>query len=306
MQWGGQEYAWGNYRVIITLTFMAVLFIAFIAIEITLPKTALTPPRLFKNRSVVAGLWQMLFVGAGMYVIIYYLPLWFQSVKGDSAISAGIKLLPTMLAMLVSSIIFGGAAEKLGYYTPIGIIGSAIMAVGAGLLMLLKPDSGHAYWIGYQVVFGFGMGLSMQVPTLALQTCLRKKDIPIGLGMVFFAQLIGGAIGVPVGTNIFNRQLISHLSNIPGFTPSLVTSGGARGLVDVLPGHEQEVLIAYNDAIREAFKVGAILCALAFLGSCGIEWKSTKNSTDKEKTALANEKDDEKDVGILEVESTMF
>lgn len=48
---------------------MSVLLIAFVFVQIYLPKTAMVPPRFFKNRSVVAGIWQMSFVGAGMYVI---------------------------------------------------------------------------------------------------------------------------------------------------------------------------------------------------------------------------------------------
>ena len=173
--------------------------------------------------------------------------------------------------------------------------------------MLLKPDSGHAAWIGYQVVFGFGMGLSMQVPTLAIQTCLRKKDVPIGLGMTFFAQLVGGSIGVPIGTNIFNSQLIRHLSGVPGFKPSLVTAGGASGILEALPAAVKEkVLVGYNDAIRDALKVGTIFCALAFLGSCGLEWVSTKNSTDSEKTEQRQEPDEEEEPGTVKVENTMF
>lgn len=48
---------------------MSVLLVAFVAVQISLPKTAMVPPRLLKQRSVVGGLWQMSFVGAGMYVI---------------------------------------------------------------------------------------------------------------------------------------------------------------------------------------------------------------------------------------------
>ncbi|KAF1844689.1 MFS general substrate transporter [Cucurbitaria berberidis CBS 394.84] len=141
---------WTDGRVIALLSVMSILLIAFVVVQICLPKTAMAPPRLFRQRSIGAGLWQMAFVGAGMYVIIYYLPVWFQAIKGDSAVKAGIKLLPLMVSML-----------KLGYYTPVRLIGFVIMSIGAGLFVLLEVNIGHAKWIGYQVVFGFGMGLSM-------------------------------------------------------------------------------------------------------------------------------------------------
>ncbi|KAK4989968.1 hypothetical protein LTR50_002879 [Elasticomyces elasticus] len=304
LQWGGQAYAWNSARVIALLTIMSILLISFVAVQILFPQTAMVPPRLFKQRSVVAGLWQMSFVGAGMYVIIYYLPVWFQAVKGDSAVKAGIKLLPVMLSMLVASILFGGLAQKLGYYTPIGIIGGAIMAVGAGLFVLLEPDTGHVKWIGYQVVFGFGMALSMQTPTLAIQTVLSSRDVPVGMSLLFFGQLVGGAIGVPIGTNILNNQLLKKLAAVPGFDSSLVISGGATGLIHSLPAElKPAVLKAYNAALQDVFKVGAVLTALAFLGVAALEWRSTRDGSGLAESPVM---DEEKDGRVVETSATMF
>lgn len=218
--------------------------------------------------------------------------------------TAGIKLLPVMLAMLVASILFGGVTQNLGYYTPVGMIGSAIMAVGAGLFILLEVDTSHAKWIGYQIVFGFGMGLSMQTPTIAVQTVLSSGDLPVGMALLFFGQLVGGAIGVPIGTNILNNQLLKKLSGIPGFHPSLVTSGGVTGLISSLPQElKPAVLLAYNSALQDVFKVGAILTALSFLGIAGLEWRSTKEGPVAESSS---DVDEEKDRRVVETSATMF
>lgn len=305
LQWGGQAYAWSSGRVVALLTVMSTLLVSFVAVQIFRPKTAMLPPRLFKQRSVVAGLWQMFFVGAGMYVIIYYLPVWFQAVKGDSAVKSGIKLLPLMLSMLVASILFGGVAQKLGYYTPVGILGAAIMAVGAGLFILLKVDSGHSSWIGFQVVFGFGMGLSMQTPIIAAQTVLAPRDIPIGISVMFFGQLLGGAIGVPVGTTILNNRLLKKLAGVSGFDKSLVTSGGATELIRSLRAElKPTVLQAYNEALQDTFKVGTILTALAFLGVASMEWTSTRPDCDD--SAKPRPVDEERNDGVVETSATMF
>ncbi|KAF2472126.1 putative MFS aflatoxin efflux pump [Lindgomyces ingoldianus] len=291
LQWGGQAYAWNSSRLVALLTVMSILLVSFVAVQVLLPKTAMVPSRLFKQRSVVAGLWQMSFIGAGMYVIIYYLPVWFQTVKDDSAVKAGIKLLPLMLSMLVGSIVFGGITQKLGYYTPVGILGVAIMAVGAGLFVLLEVDTGHAKWIGYQVVFGFGMGLSMQTPIIAIQTVLSSQDVPVGMALLFFGQLLGGAIGVPIGTNILDNQLLKKLTGVSGFNELLVTSGGVTGLISSLPPELKPVILkAYNAALQDVFKAGVILTASAFLGVAGLEWKSTRQgSGDGAKSPLADE-----------------
>jgi hypothetical protein len=206
--------------------------------------------------------------------------------------------------MLVASILFGGVTQKLGYYTPIGIIGTAIMAIGAGLLILLEVNSGHDKWIGYQVVFGFGMGLSMQTPTIAIQTVLPQRDVPIGMGLLFFGQLVGGAIGVPIGTNVLNNQLLKKLAGVPGFEPSFVTSGGVTAIINSLPAEfKPMVLEAYNSALQDVFKVGTILTALSFLGVAALEWRSTKEGSAEKNPPPV---DDDKDRGVVETSLTTF
>lgn len=206
--------------------------------------------------------------------------------------------------MLVASILFGGVTQKLGYYAPIGIIGAAIMTTGAGLLILLEVDSGHDKWIGYQIVFGFGMGLSMQTPTIAVQTVVPQRDVPIGMGLLFFGQLVGGAIGVPIGTNVLNNQLLKRLAGVPGFQTSLVTSGGATAIINSLPSElKPMVLEAYNSALQDAFKVGTILTAISFLGVASLEWRSTKKGSAEKNPPPV---DDEKDRGVVETSLTTF
>lgn len=206
--------------------------------------------------------------------------------------------------MLVASVLFGGITQKLGYYTPVGMIGTAIMSIGAGLLVLLEVDSGHDKWIGYQVVFGFGMGLSMQTPTIAIQTVMFQRDVPIGMGLLFFGQLVGGAIGVPIGTNVLNNQLLKRLVGVPGFQPSLVTSGGATAIINSLPSEFKPVVLeAYNSTLQDIFKVGTILTALSFLGVASLEWRSTKDGSAKKNSPPVP---DEKNRGVVETSLTTF
>jgi MFS family permease len=183
--------------------------------------------------------------------------------------------MPLMLAMLVASIIFGAVSQRIGYYTPVGIVGAALMTVGAGLFTTFEVDTSNGRWIGYQILFGFGMGFAMQTPSLATRTVLPKNDVPVGMALGFFFQLLGGAIGVPIATNILNTELINRFSGFPGFDASNITSSGAMGLLDVLPADlRPAALEAYNGALKDVFRVGLILSGLGFLGACGLEWLS--------------------------------
>lgn len=169
------------------------------------------------------------------------------------------------------------------------------MSVGAGLLMTLQVDTGAGKWIGYQVLYGFGMGLCFQTPNLATQTALPKFDVPVGLALMFFGQLLGAAVFVSVGENVLDNQLLQRLSGVPGFNKSLVTSGGATSLLDSLPSdYRGTVLTAYNDSLRKVFQVGLILSCLAVLGTASLEWKSVlkkpEAKVDAQKSGAVEEK----------------
>ncbi len=188
---------------------------------------------------------------------------------------SGIRLLPLMLSTVVGSIAGGIVTPKFGYYTPFAIVGSSIMSVGAGLLTTFQVNTGIGKWIGYQVVYGIGMGLCFQVPNLAAQTVLPKLDVPVGLALMLFGQLLGAAVFVAVGENVLGSQLVKKLSGVPGFDPSLVISGGATTLINSMPAEQKgTVLIAYNESLRTVFQVGLILSCLTVLGAVLLEWKS--------------------------------
>ncbi|KAF9242437.1 hypothetical protein DTO013E5_7755 [Penicillium roqueforti] len=282
LQWGGQTYAWGSSRVVACLVVMSVLLISFVVVQVFLPKTATLPVRIFSQRSIISGFWQTLCVGSGIYIFVYFLPIWFQSIKGSSAVESGIRLLPTMISMVVGSISGGIINSKIGYYTPLAIIGSCIMSVGAGLLTTFQVDTGEGKWIGYQIVYGIGLGLCFQVPNLAAQTVLPKPDVPSGLALMLFGQLIGAAIFVSVGENILANQLVKKLSGLPGFNPRLVTSGGVTELLNSMPAHLHDVVLySYNEALKKVFQVGLILSCLTLLGATTLEWKSIKQGQPK-------------------------
>lgn len=180
-----------------------------------------------------------------------------------------------MMAMVVASIVSGVATPKVGYYTPFAIFGTCFMALGSGLLITLQVDTGEGKWVGYQIVYGLGLGFAFQAPNLAAQTVLEKNDVPIGSSLMFFGQMLGAAVFIPVGVNVLNNQLVKRLSGLPGFEPSLVTSGGATSLLETLPGDQRApALQAYNEALRMVFQIGLIMSCLTILGTAALEWKS--------------------------------
>ncbi|KAH8157934.1 hypothetical protein CIB48_g10310 [Xylaria polymorpha] len=277
LQWGGLTYAWNDRRVIALLTLGIFLGIVFVLVQAFMPATATIPPRIFNQRSILAGFWTTIVLGSQMIIFVYFLPIWFQAIEGVSPVDSGIRLLPTTLSVVVASISNGIFVTKIGYYTPSMIAGTAICSIGAGLLTTLQIDTGMPKWVGYQVLYGFGLGLCFQAPNLAAQTVLPKNDVSIGASLMFFSQILGGAIFVSVGQNVLNNQLLQRLRHIPGFSPGLVQAGGATSLIDSFPiEYRHDVLIAYNESLRTVFRVGLILATLSVIGAAGMEWRSVK------------------------------
>ncbi|KAI8169904.1 Efflux pump aflT [Colletotrichum sp. SAR 10_70] len=281
LQWGGLTYAWNNGRIVALLVLACVLLIGFVMVQIFLPKTATIPPKVFKQRSILAGVFATFCIGSQNMIIIYYLPIWFQAIQGVSAVESGIRLLPLVLSMVVASLMTGGLIRRTGYYTPFLIVGVCFMSVGAGLLNTLQLDTPSAKWIGYQILYGFGTGCASQVPNIAAQTVLPKKDVPIGTSLMFFSQLLGGAIFISVGQNVLNNQLLERLSSVPGFNSALIESSGATSLTDLPASVKQTVLVGYNESLRVVFRLGLILTCLSILGALAMEWRSVKQNTKK-------------------------
>ncbi|KAJ7082694.1 major facilitator superfamily domain-containing protein [Mycena belliarum] len=278
LQWGGSKYPWRDARIIVLFVLFGVLITAFSAIQVWKQELATIPPRILKKRSILAGAWFALCLGASFFILVYFLPIWFQAIKGVSAVKSGIDNLPMILSLVISSLIGGAVVTVLGYYTPFMIASSILMAVGAGLITTFRPSTGSARWIGFQVVYGFGVGFGMQQPVIASQTVLSLHDIPIGTSLMMFMQTLGGALFVSVCQNVFTNKLVSGLaSQVPGVNPLIVLSAGATSLRSSVDAQSlPAVLSVYNQALISAWYVSVAMACLSIVGALAMEWKSIK------------------------------
>ena len=242
------------------------------------------PPRIAKKRTIAAGVSYSFALGSSFMVVVYYLSIWFQAIKGDSAIRSGYSTLPLILSLVVASIFSGALVGRIGYYNPSLIAGAILAPIGAGLLTLFKPKTAHPMWIGIQVLFGLGIGMGLQQTNIAAQTVLDKKDAPIGISLVFFGQSLGGTVSVAIGQNILDNKLISGLSKINGINGQEIINAGATGFRRLFDEQQlSEVLVVYNHAIVMVFYSAVGFACAAILGGLLVEWKSVKKEKAQEK-----------------------
>lgn len=288
LQWGGNTYPWNDSRIIGLFVGAGLLLIIFIYSQIRLGDKATLPPRILKQRTVAFVSGFVFFFGAGIFILLYYLPLYLQSVKGSTPTESGIQILPLMLSSVLTSILAGGLVTIFGYYTPMVIFSTAIMAIGAGLITTFDVDTIFGKWFGYQVLTGLGAGVGFNVPLIAVQTVLPLDDIPIGTVAVMFFQTLGSALFIAVGQSVFQNGLIHGLEKFaPDLDPNLMIHTGATAIRTVLVESGQEdqlrpALMAYVNGLQDCYRVVAAVSAVAFLMTCFWEWKSVKKE-DKSK-----------------------
>ncbi|KAI1625399.1 DNA repair protein RAD50 [Exophiala viscosa] len=291
LQWGGTTYSWANARIIVLIILFVLLFIGFVLVQCWRQDNATVPPHIIKHRSVAAGVIFSFFSGGNMMTMVYYLPIWFQAIKGASAVHSGIMNIPAVLGITISSMFSGFATRKIGYFTHWMYLSTVITSVAAGLICTFTVSTGHSRWIGYQAMWGLGLGFGMQQPSVAAQVSLNRKDVSTGVSVIFFAQTLSGAIFVSVANNIFDNKLAEGLSTIPGISSNVVKQIGATDLRKVVPEQSlQAVLVVYNLALRNAFYVCASLAAATILGCLAMEWKSLKKAAAEQQAAAKAER----------------
>jgi hypothetical protein len=97
VQWGGRDYAWNSATIVSLLCGFVVMTVIFILWQWRQQNDASIPPKVFLNRNIyLASLIGFLLSGC-VQTTTYYLPMWFQVIKGDSPEQSGINMLPVML-----------------------------------------------------------------------------------------------------------------------------------------------------------------------------------------------------------------
>lgn len=282
--------------------------IIFIYSQIKLGERGTLPPRLFKDRNVLAAILFAFFFGAAFFAEIFYIAIYFQSVQGSSATYSGIQLLPLLISTVISSIATGGLISALGFYTPIMIFCMALFAVGAGLITTYDINTPFGNWFGYQVLAGSGIGMGFQGGILVVQTVLPLADVPVATACITFFQTLGGALFIAVAQNVFQNGLISGLQEFaPELDPTLFLHSGATLIRSLLQEIHREdlltaVLLSYVRGLRGTFWITFSCATAALVAASALEWKSVKKDKavkkDTEASAATKTEDGNIDTGV--------
>lgn len=257
LQWGGNKYAWNNWRIPVLFTIGGLLAIAFFGWEWYFGDDALIPPELMTNRTIIAASGAIFMLMMSMLGGTYQLPLFYQATRNHSAQQSGIDIIPFMVIVCVGIFISGGVVTKTGRYYWFFIIGPPISAAGFGLLYTIDSSTSNAKIIGYQILSGFGIGLTFQNLIMSTQAEYAKRAhlIPQATGIVSFFQLTGAAIGIGLVNTVQSVYLNRYLKEFAPEAPfnEVRQSTQAVWTIDMPDAVREQVVHAYTAAISKSY-----------------------------------------------------
>ncbi len=213
--WGGTEYPWASAK-IIGLGLLAVAALAgFCVVELRVAEPIL-PLHVFKNRNFSLTMALTFLTGLAMFGAMTFLPLYQQTVQGESPTISGLALTPMMLGVTVTSIVAGQVTTRTGRYRIFPILGGAIMGLGMFLLTNLGIGTTRLTSALFYVVLGLGMGFLMQMVSLIAQNSVQQRDMGVASSARMFFQQIGGSLGVAAFGAVFARKLTESLASAAG------------------------------------------------------------------------------------------
>lgn len=113
LAWGGSDYAWGSVTILGLFFGSLVFLMTFVAWERRVGDAAMIPPSVVCKLEVWSSSLYLGFLSAGMLICSYYLPIYFQAVKGVSALFSGVYMLPGVLPQIAMAVT-SGALSKSG------------------------------------------------------------------------------------------------------------------------------------------------------------------------------------------------
>ncbi|KAF2828618.1 major facilitator superfamily MFS_1 [Ophiobolus disseminans] len=176
---GGTVYAWSSWRVILPVVLGACGWLCFHVYEWKPPafcKEVSIPPRIFANRTSVAGFYIDFVSSMLLQWVAFFWPIYFQGTRGTSPLKAGIYFIPFEAFLLTTAVVAGGLLTKLGHYRPLHLVGFVLSTLGPGLNILLSDSTPKVVWVWFQIVDSIGRGILLPTTLPAIMASLPDSD----------------------------------------------------------------------------------------------------------------------------------
>ncbi|HET6731480.1 MDR family MFS transporter [Mycobacterium sp.] len=216
--WGGSTYPWSSPVIIGLFVGSALALAAFVWVESRAAEPIL-PIRLFRSPVFTVCCVLSFIVGFAMLGALTFLPTFMQFVDGVSATVSGLRTLPMVAGLLLTSMGSGVIVSRTGRYKIFPLVGTAVMTVGFLLLSRMSAETPVLLQSLYLFILGTGIGMCMQVLILIVQNTSNFDDLGVATSGVTFFRTIGSSFGAAIFGSLFANFLGDRIG------PALAASG---------------------------------------------------------------------------------
>jgi predicted MFS family arabinose efflux permease len=259
-QGGHPGTPWDSTMVIVMLTVGGVLGIIFLIVEwrATLP---MMPLDMFRRPSVAAMLAQSFLFGASYFAYLYYLPLYFQNVKGLSPLMSAVVFLSLVIPQSAASVVAGLYMSKFDRYIEVVWWGFGIWSVGSGLMIMCDENTHLGLVAFFLILTGCGTGSIFQPTLVALQAHCSREQRAVVTSNRNTLRSLGAAVSIAVSGALLANTLRSSL---PEELQYLVAdSFAAPDLSSFNPQQRKQISQAYASASKAVFIWCFVLIAIS-------------------------------------------
>ncbi|KAI4264733.1 MAG: hypothetical protein L6R42_000176 [Xanthoria sp. 1 TBL-2021] len=292
---GGSTWSWLDAR---TWVLLAILLLGLVSFAVQQYLNILTsetwkifPTEFLRSRALVALFVATAASASALYVTSYYTPLVFQFARGESPISASIRIIPLMAMFIVAVVVQGIFMPRLGPYMPWYVIGGVFILVGGVLMCTVTPTTSAAVIQGYTVLIGLGGGLCLQAAYAIATAKVKGEKLSSAISFINVAQIGAGVLSLTIAGAIYQNLATQKLQAL---LPS--ETQGLDDIRDALAGMSSGVLLddngltgnnvaaALTDTISNVFILVAVAGAVVILSGIAMPierlfYKKKKNNT---------------------------
>ncbi|OAP55801.1 hypothetical protein AYL99_09953 [Fonsecaea erecta] len=263
---GGSVFPWHSSLVIALLTVGSVLTASFCLVEWKLARLPMMPLRLYSSLSRSTLFAQNFLFGFVWQADLYFLPIYYQDVRGFAPLRSAYLTLPLLLAQSLGGVLSAPAMTFTARYMPVLWLGFVLWTIGAGLKLLFSRTTPLGVYVVAALIEGAGVGFVFQPSLVALQALSTKADVAVTTSTRNWVRALGSAVGVAVSTAI---QYAVTVSSLPADIPPDVASAVKNGtwvIGNGPPAWDNAVLDAKMRGINRVFITFLPLIGLCLVG----------------------------------------
>ncbi|KAF2853351.1 MFS general substrate transporter [Plenodomus tracheiphilus IPT5] len=267
----GGQWPWNDGRTIATFVVFGALMVLYALQQyfavFTSPSRRAFPVHLLRSRTQV-----LLYIvtAAGtttLYVVVYYIPIYFQFVNDDEALMAAVRLLPFVVIGVSVNLISGTFLSKIKMYMVLYIIAAVFLVAGGGPLMVyLDPKASTATIYGLTILVAVGTGLSMTLGYTVATLTTKPEDVGPALKMQNISQIGGQVIALAFAGQIYQSTAIKNLKAVlagNGYTDMEIRGAVAGSQSALLEELSEEMRGRAIEAITHAMQMTFVLVPVA-------------------------------------------